>query len=49
MHATTGTPTGADQLFYPSSLGIGLVEGYDAMGYELSKPHLRAQTEVCWR
>jgi hypothetical protein len=35
-----------DNRFHPSTLGIALVEGYDSMGYELSKPHLRAQTEV---
>ena len=38
--------TGPDQLFHPSTLGIALVEGYDSMGFELSKPHLRAQTEA---
>jgi DNA topoisomerase IA len=29
----------------PSSLGVGLVEGYNAIGFDrsLSKPHLRAE------
>ena len=27
--------------FIPLELGLGLVEGYDAMGYEMSKPNLR--------
>ncbi|XP_045514504.1 DNA topoisomerase 3-alpha isoform X5 [Pieris brassicae] len=32
--------------FAPDLLGMGLVEGYDAMGLNLSKPHLRAQLEA---
>ena len=31
--------------FVPGELGLGLVEGYDNMGYEMSKPHLRAALE----
>ena len=27
--------------FAPLNLGLGLVEGYDSMGYEMSKPNLR--------
>jgi hypothetical protein len=30
----------------PSKLGMGLVEGYDNMGYPMSKPHLRAELEA---
>jgi DNA topoisomerase-3 len=29
----------------PEGLGIGLVDGYDEIGYEMSKPHLRAALE----
>ncbi|XP_038212166.1 DNA topoisomerase 3-alpha [Zerene cesonia] len=32
--------------FVPGLLGMGLVEGYDAMGLNISKPHLRAQLEA---
>lgn len=32
--------------FVPGFLGMGLVEGYDAMGLDMSKPHLRAQLEA---
>ncbi|GFO25569.1 DNA topoisomerase [Plakobranchus ocellatus] len=35
-----------DGRFVPGQLGMGLVEGYDSMGYEMSKPHLRAQLEA---
>ncbi|XP_064601607.1 DNA topoisomerase 3-alpha-like [Liolophura sinensis] len=35
-----------DGKFVPGQLGMGLVEGYDAMGYEMSKPHLRAELEA---
>ncbi|XP_033734544.1 DNA topoisomerase 3-alpha-like isoform X2 [Pecten maximus] len=35
-----------DNKFIPGHLGMGLVEGYDAMGYEMSKPHLRAELEA---
>ena len=31
--------------FLPGELGLGLVEGYDSMGYEISKPNLRAALE----
>lgn len=34
-----------EKYFVPGVLGMGLVEGYDAMGLEMSKPHLRAQLE----
>ncbi|KAJ7723525.1 DNA topoisomerase [Mycena metata] len=38
---------GGTKYLKPSTLGIGLVEGYDEMGFErsLSKPHLRRETE----
>ncbi|XP_026324696.1 DNA topoisomerase 3-alpha isoform X2 [Hyposmocoma kahamanoa] len=32
--------------FVPGLLGMGLVEGYDAMGLNISKPHLRAGLEA---
>ncbi|XP_030024894.2 DNA topoisomerase 3-alpha [Manduca sexta] len=32
--------------FIPGLLGMGLVEGYDSMGLNISKPHLRAQLEA---
>uniref|UniRef100_A0A672HE87 DNA topoisomerase n=1 Tax=Salarias fasciatus TaxID=181472 RepID=A0A672HE87_SALFA len=35
----------ADQRFLPGELGMGLVEGYNSMGYEMSKPNLRAELE----
>ncbi|KAM9843380.1 DNA topoisomerase 3-alpha [Aulostomus maculatus] len=35
-----------DQRFLPGELGMGLVEGYNAMGYEMSKPNLRAELEA---
>ena len=35
-----------DGRFVPGELGMGLVEGYDNMGYELSKPNLRAGLEA---
>uniref|UniRef100_A0A670JML9 DNA topoisomerase n=1 Tax=Podarcis muralis TaxID=64176 RepID=A0A670JML9_PODMU len=35
-----------EQRFLPGELGMGLVEGYDAMGYEMSKPDLRAELEA---
>lgn len=31
--------------FVPGQIGMGLVEGYDSMGFEMSKPHLRASLE----
>nr|XP_054763637.1 DNA topoisomerase 3-alpha-like [Lytechinus pictus] len=34
-----------DGRFVPGELGMGLCEGYDNMGYELSKPNLRAELE----
>lgn len=33
------------QHFMPGKLGIGLVMGYDNMGFQMSKPHLRANLE----
>ncbi|KAI0786764.1 DNA topoisomerase [Abortiporus biennis] len=38
---------GATKYLVPSTLGIGLVEGYDAIGFErsLNKPQLRRETE----
>ncbi|XP_058559743.1 DNA topoisomerase 3-alpha isoform X1 [Neofelis nebulosa] len=35
-----------DKRFLPGHLGMGLVEGYDSMGYEMSKPNLRAELEA---
>ena len=35
-----------DGRFLPCSLGMGLVQGYDAMGIALSKPNLRAELEA---
>lgn len=35
-----------DKRFLPGHLGMGLVEGYDSMGYEMSKPDLRAELEA---
>ncbi|KPJ19696.1 DNA topoisomerase 3-alpha [Papilio machaon] len=32
--------------FVPGLLGMGLVEGYDAMGLNMARPHLRAQLEA---
>ncbi|XP_054721108.1 DNA topoisomerase 3-alpha-like [Uloborus diversus] len=32
--------------FIPGELGMGLVEGYDLMGFHMSKPHLRAELEA---
>lgn len=32
--------------FIPGELGMGLVEGYDLMGFQMSKPHLRAELEA---
>lgn len=34
-----------DKRFHPTSLGLALVEGYNRMGYEMSKPALRADLE----
>lgn len=31
--------------FIPAEIGLGLVEGYDSMGYAMSKPDLRAKLE----
>ena len=31
--------------FLPGKIGLGLVEGYDDMGFQMSKPNLRAQLE----
>lgn len=35
-----------DQRFLPGELGMGLVEGYNSMGYEMSKPTLRSELEA---
>lgn len=35
-----------DGYLVPGELGMGLVEGYDSMGLEMSKPHLRAELEA---
>lgn len=35
-----------DGKFVPGELGMGLVEGYDSMGYQMSKPNLRAELEA---
>ncbi|TKA58657.1 hypothetical protein B0A49_10376, partial [Cryomyces minteri] len=48
---TTGRPSTASnstmQEFIPTTLGVALVEGYDALGFEpsLSKPFLRKEME----
>ena len=34
-----------DQKFVPGTLGMGLVNGYDDMGFQMSQPHLRAGLE----
>ncbi|XP_034948825.1 DNA topoisomerase 3-alpha isoform X2 [Chelonus insularis] len=34
-----------NQYFMPGKLGIGLVMGYDSMGFQMSKPNLRAELE----
>ncbi|KAG1657395.1 DNA topoisomerase 3-alpha [Nymphon striatum] len=36
----------ANERFVPGELGMGLVEGYDQMGFEMSKPYLRAELEA---
>ena len=36
----------ASQRFHPTDLGIALVKGYNAMGYQLNKPHLRREMEA---
>ncbi|XP_054167102.1 DNA topoisomerase 3-alpha-like [Oppia nitens] len=38
----TETP---DRRLKPEGLGIGLVDGYDEIGYQMSKPHLRSALE----
>jgi DNA topoisomerase-3 len=35
-----------NNVFTPTSLGAALVDGYNRIGYELSKPNLRAKMEV---
>ncbi|XP_050542923.1 DNA topoisomerase 3-alpha [Daktulosphaira vitifoliae] len=35
-----------NKYFVPGELGIGLVEGYDNMGFEMSKPRLRSELEA---
>jgi DNA topoisomerase-3 len=39
------TKMNSERRFEPEKLGLGLCEGYDKMGHELSKPHLRAGLE----
>lgn len=39
-------PSGNVQRLAPTTLGVALVTGYQSMGLELSKPHLRRETEV---
>ncbi|XP_065178079.1 DNA topoisomerase 3-alpha-like isoform X2 [Sycon ciliatum] len=34
-----------DGSFVPGELGMGLVDGYDSMGFQMSKPDLRAELE----
>jgi hypothetical protein len=34
------------QYFVPCELGMGLAEGYDNMGFNMSKPYLRAELEA---
>ena len=34
-----------ERYLIPGKLGIGLVMGYDRMGFQMSKPHLRAELE----
>ncbi|VDK45071.1 unnamed protein product [Anisakis simplex] len=34
-----------DKRFIPGYLGLALVDGYDRMGYAMSKPHMRADLE----
>lgn len=34
-----------NNLFAPTTLGVALVGGYDAMGLDFSKPRLRAEME----
>nr|XP_027214117.1 DNA topoisomerase 3-alpha-like [Penaeus vannamei] len=35
-----------DLRFVPGQLGMGLVEGYDSMGFQMSKPNLRSELEA---
>ncbi|CAK8696344.1 unnamed protein product [Clavelina lepadiformis] len=35
-----------DQRFLPGELGLGLVEGYNMIGYKMSQPDLRAELEA---
>ncbi|XP_066994969.2 DNA topoisomerase 3-alpha, partial [Anabrus simplex] len=35
-----------EKFFVPGHLGMGLVEGYDNMGFPMSKPNLRAELEA---
>ncbi|CAG2100204.1 unnamed protein product [Medioppia subpectinata] len=41
-HYITETP---DRRLKPEGLGVGLVDGYDEIGYQMSKPNLRAALE----
>lgn len=35
----------SDGRFVPGYIGLALVDGYDRMGYAMSKPHMRADLE----
>lgn len=35
-----------DKYFVPRTLGMGLVEGYNNVGFEMAKPNLRAELEA---
>ena len=35
-----------NHLFHATPLGLGLVEGYDALNFDMSQPTLRAHMEV---
>lgn len=38
---------GVDQTYFlPGELGLGLVDGYDSMGFAMSKPKLRSELEA---
>ena len=41
-----GAGGGRDERFRPTELGRALCEAYNEMGYQLNKPHLRAQVEA---
>jgi DNA topoisomerase III len=35
-----------NNFFIPQQLGMALVEGYDSMGFHMSKPYLRSELEA---